>query len=103
MNSGCTGVSGRAGPRGRMGLRGCKGARGPRGLRGATGPTGIFDLEQTIFQVEGSNDDVVAFTLGDSLIFTSKTLDIQVTEGSAIVNMELNRTPTGSSGPTGQT
>jgi len=92
---------GSIGPTGPPGEPGPTGPTGPQGEPGPTGPTGVFDPEQVLFFVEGDAGDTATVTLGDTITFTSQTLDIVVTQGSAIVNIELDTIPTGPTGPTG--
>ena len=102
--TGPTGADGATGPTGPTGADGATGPTGPTGANGATGPTGAtgaFDTGETLFNVLGPvGTATVGF--GESLIFQSTTLDITVTEGSAIVTIE-DITPAGPTGPTGPT
>lgn len=81
---GTTGPAGTTGSQGPTGATGLQGALGPTGLQG---PTGTFDPGETLFTVIGPNGFAnIAFE--DELTFESSTLDITVTPGSAIVDIE---------------
>ncbi|MGI6175494.1 MAG: hypothetical protein ACOYJC_04880 [Christensenellales bacterium] len=80
-------------------MPGPAGAIGPTGPQGDTGPTGTFEPGETLFNVIGTTG-TAALGFGDELIFESNTLDITVTQGSAIVSIE-NPSITGPTGPTG--
>ena len=89
--------------RGKRGPQGYTRKKGARGATGVTGATGEFGTSQTILVVEGPTGDTVPVLLGQTLSFESTTLDINVTQGSAIVNIELPSTPIGPTGATGST
>lgn len=99
--TGATGSTGATGPTGPTGLTG---ATGPTGDIGPTGPTGEFDSGDMLFNVIGTTGTAV-LGYGEDLIFESTTLDITVTQGSAIVTIENPNVtgPTGDAGPTGPT
>jgi len=87
------------GPQGPTGPTGEPGPAG--GPTGPTGPTGAIEVGALIVDIQGNDGSVVPLNLGDELIFTSNTLDISVSTGSAIVNIELPVIPVGPTGATG--
>lgn len=82
------------------------GATGPTGATGATGATGTFDVETTLFTVNGTAG-TAAMLLGDSMTFqsTDGSVAVTVTQGSAIVDLSAEGAegPTGPTGATGAT
>jgi len=66
---------------------------------GPTGPTGTLKAGESLFNVIGTTG-TAALGFGEELIFESNTLDITVTQGSAIVTIE-NPNITGPTGPQG--
>ena len=80
---------------------GVVGPTGPTGPPGPTGPTGAFDPNQDLFYVSGTTGTIATVRLGETLIFNSNTLEINVQDGSAIVDIELTNIPMGPTGPTG--
>ena len=102
--TGLAGSTGPTGPAGATGPTGAAGAAGPTGATGATGPTGTFAPGGTLFNVLGPVGSAT-MALGDNLIFQSSTLDIAVSQGSAIVDIESPSVtgPTGATGATGST
>ena len=87
------------------GHRGRRGPTGPKGSTGATGPAGTAEGFEFFVEVApGPNDDptgTAVVTDGERILFWSETLDITVTPGSAIVNIEDNRQVSGPTGPEG--
>jgi len=117
---GCPGVTGPTGCQGPAGEKGDKGYVGPRGSRGQTGPQGPPGPTgcrgprgpagpSTKFYVEGSDainglptSGPVVVGNGDTVRFYSDTLDINVEDGSALVNIECNlEGPEGAQGDQG--
>ncbi|HMM06654.1 MAG TPA: hypothetical protein PKD52_08330 [Clostridiales bacterium] len=85
-----TGITGPTGP---------TGPQGDIGPTGPTGPTGTFVPGENLFSVIGTTG-TATLGFGEDLIFESTTLDITVTQGSAIVAIE-NPNVTGPTGPQG--
>lgn len=106
--TGGTGATGPAGgPIGPTGVQGPTGPTGPTGGTGSTGPTGatgVFDPGDFLFNVIGTTG-TASMEYEDDLIFESSTLDITVSQGSAIVRIENPSItgPTGATGATGET
>jgi len=81
--------------------------QGPPGPIGPTGATGAGPLEPgaALFSVEGPDNQAIPLNYGDSLVFTTGTpelLDISVTEGSAVVALNVVD-GIGATGATGNT
>lgn len=75
---------------------------GPPGSPGPAGPTGAVAPGTFLFNVVGEAGSV-PMTAGESLTFTSNSLDIAATPGSAIVSIESEEGGTGATGLTGPT
>ncbi|MBP1969342.1 hypothetical protein J2Z83_001446 [Virgibacillus natechei] len=93
---GSTGVTGPTGP------AGATGPTGPAGATGPTGPTGELVPGDPLFNVLGGGGTATV-GVGEDLIFVSDTLDINVSDQSAVVSLETTAEagPTGATGPTG--
>lgn len=75
---------------------------GPTGPTGPTGATGTILPGEFLFNVVGNAGSAV-LAAGEALAFTSDSIDIVVTPGSAVVSMEAVEGMTGATGATGVT
>jgi hypothetical protein len=106
--TGSRGPVGTTGPTGSSGLHGCRGPKGPRGCRGENGPRGptgpTGTVENLRVDAEGPFSGGSALVGASELIrFTSNSLAINVSQGSANVNIETvgGTGGFGITGPTG--
>lgn len=95
-------------PTGTIGPTGPTGPTGPPGATGPTGATGVLIPGESLFNIlsgTGGEGGSVALGYGENLIFESDTLDITISEGSAVVDIEATGITgaTGATGPTGAT
>ncbi|MGO4375778.1 spore surface glycoprotein BclB, partial [Paenibacillus sp. MCAF20] len=75
---------------------------GPTGATGPPGPTGGLVPGEFLFNVFGETGSATV-GVGENITFESDTLDITVTQGSAIVRIENTTYATGATGWTGAT
>ncbi|SFX04037.1 Collagen triple helix repeat-containing protein, partial [Thermoactinomyces sp. DSM 45891] len=83
------------------------GPQGPQGPVGATGtvPTGTIPTGTNLFRVLGNSgaNGIATVAVGEDLNIISNTLNVNVTEGSANVSLEVPTGSTGITGPQGPT